>query len=82
MEMSTGVSLLRTAQYLLTGRTIPQFNEYVLLDFSLTVKAATLIFIFGCGSAISSAKEGKSGFIYNLVRVYKLFEPRKRACIS
>ena len=38
----------------------------VLLDFSLTVKAATLIFISGCGSAISSAKEGKSGFIYTL----------------
>ena len=33
---------------------------YVLLDNSLTVKAATLIFISGCGSAISSAKEGKS----------------------
>ena len=28
----------------------------VLLDFSLTVKAATLIFISGRGSAISSAK--------------------------
>ena len=40
----------------------------LLLDFSLTVKAATLIFIFGCGSAISSAKEGKSGYIYNLVK--------------
>ena len=40
-------------------------SPYVLLDFSLTVKAATLIFISGCGSAISSAKEGKSGFIYN-----------------
>ena len=40
----------------------------VLLDFSLTVNAATLIFISGCGSAISSAKEGKSGFIYNLVK--------------
>ena len=37
-------------------------------DFSLTVKAATLIFISGCGSAISSAWEGKSGFIYNLVK--------------
>ena len=36
----------------------------VLIDFSLTVKAATLIFISGRGSAISSAKEGKSGFIY------------------
>ena len=42
----------------------------VLLDFALTVKAATLIFISGRGSAISSAKEGKSGFIYNLVRSY------------
>ena len=40
----------------------------ILLGFSLTVKAATLIFISGCGSAISSAKEGKSGFIYNLVK--------------
>ena len=40
----------------------------ILLDFSLTVKAATLIFISGCGSAISIAKEGKSGFIYNLVK--------------
>ena len=38
----------------------------VLLDFSLTVKTATLIFISGCDSAISSAKEGKSGSIYNL----------------
>ena len=33
----------------------------VLIDFSLTVRAATLIFISGRGSAISSAKEGKSG---------------------
>ena len=40
----------------------------VLLDFSLTVKAATLIFISGRCSAISSAKEVKSGFIYNLVK--------------
>ena len=43
-------------------------QEEILLDFSLTVKVATLIFISGCGSAISSAKEGKSGFIYNLVK--------------
>ena len=43
-------------------------QTHVLLDFSLTVKAATLIFISGCDSAISSAKEGKSGFIYNLVK--------------
>ena len=40
----------------------------ILIDFSLTVKASTLIFIFGRGSAISSAKEGKSGSIYNLVK--------------
>ena len=40
----------------------------VLVDFSLTVKAATLIFIFGHGSAISSAKEGQSGSIYNLIK--------------
>ena len=43
-------------------------NHVVLLDFSLTVKAAILIFISGRGSAILSAKEGKSGFIYNLVK--------------
>ena len=40
----------------------------VLIDFSLTVKTATLIFISGRGSAISSAKKGKSGSIYNLVK--------------
>ena len=39
-----------------------------LIDFSLTVKAATLIFISGCGLTISSAKEGKSGCIYNIVK--------------
>ena len=40
----------------------------VLIDFSLTEMAATLIFIYGRGSAISSAKQEKSGFIYNLVK--------------
>ena len=44
--------------------------NHLLLDFSLTVKAATLIFISGCGSAVSSVKEGKLGFIYNLVKSY------------
>ena len=39
-----------------------------MIDFLLTVRAATLLFISGCGSAISSAKEGKSGFTYNLVK--------------
>ena len=32
------------------------------------LSGATLIFISGRGSAISSANEGKSGFIYNLVK--------------
>ena len=41
---------------------------FVLIDFSLTVKAAHLIFISGRGSAISSAKQGRSSFIYNLVK--------------
>ena len=41
-------------------------NNYVLIDFSLTVKVAALIFISGRGLAISSAKEGKSGCIYSL----------------
>ena len=41
-----------------------QYSE-VLIDFSLTVMAATLIFISGRDSAISSPKEGKSGFSYN-----------------
>ena len=40
----------------------------ILLDVSLTLKAAALIFISWRDSAISSAKEGKSGSIYNLVK--------------
>ena len=40
----------------------------LLLDFSLTAKAATLIFTSGRASAISPAKEGKSGSIYNLIK--------------
>ena len=44
-----------------------QFCTCILLDFSLTVKAAALISISGRGSAISSAKQGNSGFIYDLV---------------
>ena len=43
-------------------------SAQISLDFSLTVKAATLIFISGCDSAISPAKEGISGSIYNLVK--------------
>ena len=43
----------------------------ILLDFSFTVRAATLIFISGRGSAISSAKEGKPGFVYTCVHFMK-----------
>ena len=43
-------------------------NNVVSIDFSLTVKAATLIFISGRGSVSSSAKEGKPGCIYSLVK--------------
>ena len=49
-----------------SGVFFQNFYNSILLDFSLTVKAVTLIFISGCGSAISSAKKGKSGYIYNL----------------
>ena len=40
----------------------------ILVDFSFTVKVATLIFISRHGSAILSAKQGKSGSIYNLLK--------------
>ena len=43
--------------------------QLILIDFSLTVKAAILVFISWRGSAISSPKEGKSGFIYNLKKL-------------
>ena len=39
-----------------------------IIDFSLTVKAVTLIFIYGRCSASSPAKQEKSGSIYNLVK--------------
>ena len=46
------------------------YQKLILIDFSLTVKAATLKFITGRGSPISSAKQGKSG------RINKFFGPR------
>ena len=56
-----------------SGCSVKSVNNISLLiiDFSLTVKAATLIFIAGCGSAISSVKQGKSGSIYNLVELIR-----------
>ena len=40
----------------------------ILYDFLLTIKAVTLIFISARGSAILSAREGKLGSIYNLMK--------------
>ena len=57
-----------SSKYLLIFSFDSLLDPVILIDFSLTVKAATLIFISGRGSVISSAKEGKSGFIYNLVK--------------
>ena len=68
-ESATKSDLFTTMPIRYSGKQrIELLLQYLLLDFSLTVKAATLIFISGCGSAISSAKEGKSGSIYNLVK--------------
>ena len=51
----------------------------VLIDVLLTVKAATLKLIPGRGSAVSSAEEGKSGFIYNWVKSYPVISFLGRA---
>ena len=42
--------------------------QFVIVIFPDHTHLLFLIFISGHGSAISSAKEGKSGFIYNLVK--------------
>ena len=55
------------SEVLSMARSIIQ-SSLILIDFLLTVKAAGLIFISGRGSAISSAEQGKSGSIYNLVK--------------
>ena len=41
-----------------------RYIHFLLWSYSVTVKATTLIFISGRGSAISSAQEGSSGSIY------------------
>ena len=43
-------------------------KTFAYIDFSLTVKVVTLIFMSGRGLAFSSAKQGKSGSIHNLVK--------------
>ena len=40
----------------------------IFIGFSLTAKAAILILMSGRGLAISSAEEGKSVFIYNVIK--------------
>ena len=45
-----------------------KMDTSIFIDFSLTVKAVTLIFIAWRCLAISSAKQEKSGSIYNLVK--------------
>ena len=55
------------------------YCKMILKVFSLTVKAAILIFTPGRGSAISSAKQGKSGSIYNLVKNFCLGRANVRA---
>ena len=49
---------------------IESFSSVVINNMTFdtnTVKTATLIFVYGRGTAISSAKVGKSGSNYNLV---------------
>ena len=65
---STWFKLLHNYHVETNESTTRQCLTGILIDFSLTEKAVTLIFIPGRGSAISSAKEGKSGSIYNLVK--------------
>ena len=56
-----------------------QKNEIrVLLDFSLTVKAAT----FGVVQLFHLLRKGNQVLFIIWYRVDKLFEPHKRACIS
>ena len=63
MRFGFSNSLLSVKRQFGTGDTITVHIRIILIDFSLNIKAATLIFIFGRGSAISSAKQGKSGSI-------------------
>ena len=51
-----------------TSSVSPMRLLIVLIEFSLSVKAVTLIFISGRCSASSSFKQEKSGSIYNLVK--------------
>ena len=56
------------------------YNIYIFFDditwLFAYCKGGNLIFISGCVWTISSAKEGKSGFIYNLVKELMSFLSR------
>ena len=49
-------------------RRLLNFSLKLFYNFLFSVKAVTFNFISGRSLAISSAKQGKSGSIYNLVR--------------
>ena len=61
-------------------------HEYVvllvLLDFSLTVKAAILYSYLGVVRLFHLLRKGNQVLFIVWYKVNKLFEPRKRACIS
>ena len=54
----------------------------VIIEVLLSVKAATLIFISGRGSAIYLLTKGNQVLFIIWWRINKFFGPRKRACIS
>ena len=64
-EMTKKMSPVYNLIYLLDTVRLSHFK--VLIEYSLTVKAATLMIICGRGSAISSAKQGKSGSVYLVI---------------
>ena len=62
-----------------------QGNEHVEMNnfsCSLSCTWVTIIDVSGRGSAISFAKKGNQVLFIICKRVNRLFEPRKRACIS
>ena len=60
MSTRENIRLIARAPYLV-GKEVMRICYLVGNRLSFTVKVATLIFISGRGSSISSAKEGKSG---------------------
>ena len=56
LELVNHADYLQLVSHVNFFELVGHVDSWVLLDFSLTVKAATLIFISGRGSAFSSAK--------------------------